>query len=404
MKLKNKIEIISLLVIFITMIFVVTVVYSRPEFAAREGKTCGFCHIDPAGGGPRNPVGQFFEKNGYKFPKDFNVETFRKEKSHESLAENKKIPITTSVHIRSAYIKPIKVSAGDRAVPTCSSCHASNDTFFLMQGELAVSSAPNDKLEITATSNMGIPLDVFAVVSAIPEHLYVKFGQFQIPFGLKETDHNILVRQGYRLGSNLRDVGIEVGGVYSPIFYNIAVFNGNRIALTSTDNNQHKGFATTAGCQYKFLRAGLSYLIDRPAEAREMLAAAYFIASHSPISVKGEYDIGGYFKPGEGLPLSENDITSKGYFVGVGYTINPSLHFSARYGLFDPDREIKGDALSRLTIRCEYSFTQNSSMDLIYWLNIANKDRLKDEQISDKNLLSQLKGDDQIILMWHFWF
>ena len=398
MKLRSKIGIISLLVIFITMIFVVTVVYSRPEFAAREGKPCSFCHIDPAGGGPRNSVGQFFEKNGFKFPKGFNVETFRKE------TENKKTPITTSVQIRSAYIKPIKVSAGNRAVPTCSSCHASNDTFFLMQGELAVSSAPNDKLEITATSNMGTPLDVFAVITAIPEHLYVKFGQFQIPFGLKETDHNILVRQGYRLGSNLRDVGMEVSGVYSPIFYNIAVFNGNRMALTSTDNNQHKGFVVTAGCQYKFLRAGLSYLIDRPAETREMLAAAYFVASHSPISVEGEYDIAGYFKPGQGLPLNEDDITSKGYFVGVGYTIKPSLHFSVRYGLFDPDREIKGDAPSRLTFRCEYSFIQNSSLDLIYWLNIANRDRLKDEQISDKNLLSQLEGDDQIILMWHFWF
>ncbi|MBM3242612.1 hypothetical protein FJZ31_40645 [Candidatus Poribacteria bacterium] len=383
---------------FITMIFIATVVYSRPEFAAREGKTCDFCHIDPAGGGPRNPVGQVFEKNGYKFPKDFDVETFRRE------AEQKKIPITTSVHIRSAYIKPIKVSSGDRAVPTCNSCHASKDTFFLMQGELAVSSEPNDKLKIMATSNMGTPLDVFAVVSAIPEHLYVKIGQFQIPFGLKGTDHNILVRQGYRIGSNLRDVGIEVGGVYSSIFYNIAVFNGNRIALTAIDNNQHKGFATTAGCQYKFLRAGLSYLIDRPAEARQMLAAGYLTASVPPISIEGEFDIGGYFKPSESLPLSEDDITSKGYFVGVGYKVNPFLHLSAQYGLFDPDRQIKGDALSRLALRSEYSFMPNSSLDLIYWLNIENKDRLEDEQVSDKNLLRQLKGDDQIILMWHFWF
>ncbi|MBC8231580.1 hypothetical protein H8E77_18680 [bacterium] len=396
---KNKILIILSLVIFITSILVVTVVYSRPEFAAREGKICSFCHLDPAGGGPRNPVGQAFEKNGYKFPEDFDAEVVRKE-----AAEQKKIPINTSVHIRGAYIKPVNVSASDKAVPTCSSCHASSDTFFLMQGELAVSAEPNDNLKMVATSNMGVPLDVFAVVSAIPEHLYVKLGQFQIPFGLKQTDHNILVRQGYRIGANLRDVGIELGGAYSPLFYNIAVFNGNRIALTSTDNNQHKGFAAAAGCQYKFLRAGLSYLIDRPAESRQMLAAAYFTASFSPISVEGEFDFGGYFKPGEDLPLSNDDITSKGYFVGIGYNVNPSLHLAARYGCFDPDRKIKGDALSRLTIRGEYSFMQNSSLSLIYWSNIENENRLKNEQISDKNLLRQLKGNDQILLMWHFWF
>ena len=131
---KNKIGIISVLVILITFIFVVTAVYSRPEFAAREGKTCDFCHIDPAGGGPRNPVGQVFEKNGYKFPEDFDVETFRKEAEQET-----KIPINTSVHLRGAYVKPVDVSSSGKAVPTCSSCHSSTDTFFLMQGDLTVS-------------------------------------------------------------------------------------------------------------------------------------------------------------------------------------------------------------------------------------------------------------------------
>ncbi|HIE26129.1 TPA: hypothetical protein EYP66_02455 [Candidatus Poribacteria bacterium] len=399
---KNKIGIISVLVILTTFIFVVTAVYSRPEFAAIEGKTCDFCHIDPAGGGPRNPVGQVFEKNGYKFPKDFDVETFLKERKE---AERKtKIPINTSVHIRAAYVKPINVSSSDKAVPNCSSCHSSTDTFFLMQGELTVSSEPYENLQVLAKSNMGTPLDVFAVISAIPKHLYVKLGQFQIPFGLKQTDHNILVRQGYRIGSNLRDVGVELGGSYSPLFYNIAVFNGNRTALTATDSNQHKGLVTTVGGRYKFIRGGLSYLMDRPAEARQMLAAAYLTVFVPPISIEGEFDIGGYSKPSEGLPLSEDDITSKGYFVKIEYKVNPALHLSARYGLFDPDRQIKGDALRRVNIRCNYAFMKNSSLELIYWLNIANEDRLKDEQINDKNLLRQLKGDDQIILMWHFWF
>jgi hypothetical protein len=199
-------------------------------------------------------------------------------------------------------------------------------------------------------------------------------------------------------------VGIELGGMYSPIFYNLAVFNGNRANLTSTDNKQHKGVVASAGYQYKFLRGGLSYLIDRPDEVRQMLTAAYLTVSFSSISIEGEFDFGGYSKPGDDWPLSEDDITSKGYFVAMGYEVNPSIRLLARYGLFDPDRQIKGDARSRLTIRSEYSFIENSSLSLIYWANIENKDRLKDEQISDNNLLRQLKGNDQIILMWHFWF
>lgn len=394
---RNRIGTILTLVIFATLIAVATV-YSRSDFAAREGKLCRFCHIDPAGGGPRNPVGQLYEKNGYQFPEDFDPATWRQAAKREA-----NIPKTDiSVEIRGAYIKPIHISANGGAVATCRSCHASNDTFFLMQGELSVSSEPADNLKIVAKTNMGAPLDVFGVISNPPKYDYVKFGQFQIPFGLKQKDHNILVRQGYQLGANLRDVGIEVGGSYSTVFYNLAVFNGNHIALTATDNNQHKGFVTTLGCQYKFLRAGLSYLIDKPTETEHMLAGAFLAASFAPIYIFGEFDVGA--KPDEVLPRSDDDIASKGYFAGIEYRVNLKLHLLARYGLFDPDREIKGDARSRLTLKGEYRLMQNASLELIYWLNIENEDRLKDNQIKDKNLLRQLKGDDQIIMMWHFRF
>jgi hypothetical protein len=36
-------------------------------FAKKEGKACAFCHINPKGGGPRNPTGRDYEANGYAF-------------------------------------------------------------------------------------------------------------------------------------------------------------------------------------------------------------------------------------------------------------------------------------------------------------------------------------------------
>jgi hypothetical protein len=41
---------------------------ARPEFARREGKACGFCHINPRGGGPRNQTGQEYARNDFRFP------------------------------------------------------------------------------------------------------------------------------------------------------------------------------------------------------------------------------------------------------------------------------------------------------------------------------------------------
>jgi hypothetical protein len=38
-----------------------------PAYAAKEGKACGYCHVNPAGGGPRNAKGKQYEANGHKF-------------------------------------------------------------------------------------------------------------------------------------------------------------------------------------------------------------------------------------------------------------------------------------------------------------------------------------------------
>ncbi len=37
-----------------------------PAYAQQTGKGCGYCHVNPAGGGPRNANGKKFEANGHK--------------------------------------------------------------------------------------------------------------------------------------------------------------------------------------------------------------------------------------------------------------------------------------------------------------------------------------------------
>jgi hypothetical protein len=39
---------------------------ATPAYAAQTKKACGYCHANPAGGGPRTPAGTKFEKNGHK--------------------------------------------------------------------------------------------------------------------------------------------------------------------------------------------------------------------------------------------------------------------------------------------------------------------------------------------------
>ncbi len=366
---------------------------ARPEFAAMEDKECVFCHLDPAGGGPRNAIGQVYEDNYFEFPEDFDPEAIMAE------AEEVRQRLTMAVNIRTAYIKTLHVNLDGRERATCTSCHSAVDSFLLMQGELTVNAQASDKLRLTLSNNMGAPLNMFATVDAIPTHLYVKVGQFRLPFGLKQRDHNILVRQGYNLGSHKRDVGVEVGGTYGKVFYNAAVVNGNRTAGQAADNNQHKGWVATAGGTLGPVRGGVSFLLDRDRQLdREMIAGAFLTAALKNLTLEGEFNFGGSFGDDESIGFSDDDIASKGYYAGAKYRVMPELMLSGRYGLFDGDRTLKGDGRQRITLGAQYIFMQNGSLELFYWLNFANDDRNRE------NADRQLEGTDQLILMSHFWF
>jgi hypothetical protein len=57
--------------LFIAAVLVVAPRYAeaKPEYAAKEGKPCGYCHKNPAGGGDRNAKGKQYEDNGHTFKK-----------------------------------------------------------------------------------------------------------------------------------------------------------------------------------------------------------------------------------------------------------------------------------------------------------------------------------------------
>jgi hypothetical protein len=40
-----------------------------PAYAQKEHKACGYCHVNPAGGGARNAKGKQYEANGHTFKK-----------------------------------------------------------------------------------------------------------------------------------------------------------------------------------------------------------------------------------------------------------------------------------------------------------------------------------------------
>jgi len=65
---------------------------ARPEFARREGKACGVCHINPRGGGARNETGLAYARNGFKFPeKSGDLSDFKPGRERDAMARARKL-------------------------------------------------------------------------------------------------------------------------------------------------------------------------------------------------------------------------------------------------------------------------------------------------------------------------
>ena len=67
-------------------------VSARPEFARRESKACGYCHINPRGGGARNQTGLAYARNEFSFPTTKgNLNSFQRAKDRAAMVRARKM-------------------------------------------------------------------------------------------------------------------------------------------------------------------------------------------------------------------------------------------------------------------------------------------------------------------------
>ena len=75
---------------------------ARPEFARRESLACGYCHIQPRGGGPRNANGLRYARNEFKFPPSKgNLNSFEKPKQRAVMVRAREL--IRLDHVREAH-------------------------------------------------------------------------------------------------------------------------------------------------------------------------------------------------------------------------------------------------------------------------------------------------------------
>ncbi|MCC7539029.1 MAG: hypothetical protein IT379_22580 [Deltaproteobacteria bacterium] len=205
--------------------------HALPRFAARAGRDCSLCHVNPSGGGPRNAFGRVFARTWlpWRATASPSVPTAGPSRAgfdpigafDGQLTEW----LAVGADVRAAYlwVRP------DRGIPPATRPEITS-SFFLMQGALYADAALGPHVTMMLALNVYAGVEGWALARLRPEpspwNLYLKAGRFMPPFGLRDVQHQLYTRGGIGFGNADRDTGLELGALLGPLSAQVALLNG----------------------------------------------------------------------------------------------------------------------------------------------------------------------------------
>ncbi len=361
-------------------LLIATAVSALPLYATRQGLPCSACHFDPQGGGARREIGFLYERNRHDMAPE--------ERWADILLSNKVgDALYFGTNLRQQYTYVSEVESGGTAV----------STFFPMQGAFYAVFAPMANVTAQYNRDLRTTRDAWVMVHDLPAGMYVKAGQFRVPFGLRMDDHTGAMRAGFRdapagsfgtsgfLPYDPRNVegGLEVGATpfaAVPVLFTAAITNGGEAftqdaqALTARASYT-SGRVMTGASGYHNYRS-----TTRDSDWRTSAWAGF--AATPALVVMGEGGVG----------ESESDgglvRRTRGFWAEADYRVSRTVLVRAKYDYVDQDQDTAGLAQERYTVESDLTFLP--FVDVKVSLR-----RVVPENASDEN---------QGLLQWHFYY
>ncbi len=304
---------------------------ARPLYAARTGRACATCHVDPAGGGMRTGTGFQYARNGHSL-----------------------VPIDEPESELDPRISEGFRLGGDLRAQYMLDAHnevRARSTFFLMQSSLYLSAEINDRTAIVYANDSGRTLEAFALVGGFPMNATLKIGKFRPAYGLEVEDHTTFTRDGLGLGNGSEQTGLELSVVGSGNALNLGVVNGLSGPATLDDNAQKAVIGRLWHYEDRY-GMGVSGLLDSPGSSSLALKRLYnygaFGFLHSDRFVLlAEYDRGGR-EADDGKTVEIEAV-----FGELSYLLTPRFTLKARYDRLDQDLDLAENALDRVALGLE---------------------------------------------------
>ncbi|HEY5039120.1 MAG TPA: hypothetical protein VIJ93_08630 [bacterium] len=204
---------------------------AEPYFSAWKGVNCNACHMNETGGFARNDFGKSYGSG---------LQTFDWEGIGDVLNSVKKI---TSNRLSLSGDIYFNYTRQDKATP--------QDSINNGRQEVYLACYLNKDVTGVYTLSAGAK-EFYGLVSGLPADGYLKFGAFQLAYGLMLADNQSFIRSPLGFSFDRVDTGVETGFYPDPFFAKVAVYEGN-----STDEG--KIVSTWGGFDFKDFTIGGSF-------------------------------------------------------------------------------------------------------------------------------------------------
>lgn len=320
--------IVSALALFVLSVLRMTTAEAEPYLAVQEGYKCNVCHVNPTGGGLRN---------------DFGI-TYAKVLLPAETVDSKLDTWTGHVADALRVGGDLRADWSRDTAPHTQATTGFNLEQFRVYGDLTI--IP-DKLGIYVDEqiapNGSQNEEAYVRYGSTTDGIYVKGGQFYLPFGWRLQDQTAFVREVSGISMTTPDQGLEIG--YEKNAWSAQVDFTNGAANTSGTGHQFTSQAVYTKSYWR-LGAGVSMTQSEGGDRKMGTLFAGFRTGPVGYLLEADYIHDDSFPGGRNLTagLAEAD-----WRIKKGH----NLKFTAEYE--DPDRSVAENQQTRYSLLYEYT-------------------------------------------------
>lgn len=303
---------------------------AEPYFAVRQGMKCAACHVNPSGGGMRNPYGNTWA---------------------QTVLPERRIEVadlemwTGAINRYLAVGGNLRANANHLDVPNTEAQSEFDVEEMRVYG--AVTIVP-DRLLLYVDERIApggsVNLEAYARISTADQRWYVKAGQMYLPFGWRLEDDSAFIRQATGIGFATPDKGVELGFETNTWSTQLAITNGTAGGAETDEGKQASLRAEHIRSIWR-LGASLNY---NDADAGERRMQGVFAGLKTgPIAWLAEADYITDDTFDERRKLWAGLIEANWMFKN-----GHNLKLTAEY--FDPDDDLDEDEQNRFSLVWEY--------------------------------------------------